>query len=110
MAAAPAACGSLGRLIEVEGGVTLSKRNSLRGCQNLRKIAVTTKEKVPPPRSVIGYSTRPGTWAWMVAKVNWNSANEPPPTASAGQTSQVLRQEHMHLTIHKGMISERNGS
>ena len=38
------------------------------------------------------------------------SANEPPQTASAGQTASVCRQEHMHFTIHSGMMHDNNGN
>ncbi len=57
-ACASAACGSFGS--SAAGGVAgwvpsiLSKCHSLRGFQNLRKIAVTTSEKMPPPMSVMG--------------------------------------------------------
>ncbi len=73
-------------------------------------MAVTTSEKMPPPISVIGQSTTSGKYRWMVAKVNWNAANDPPDTTSAGQTSKVLRQLHMQRTIQSGTMNDRIGS
>ena len=46
----------------------------------------------------------------MVAKKYWKTANEPPATSSAGQTSSVCLQVHMHLTMYSGTISDRNGN
>ena len=46
----------------------------------------------------------------MVAKMNWKTANEPPATSRAGQTSQVCFQEHMHLTMYSGTKNDRSGN
>jgi hypothetical protein len=46
----------------------------------------------------------------MVANVNWNRANEPPETSSAGQTSHVCFHVHMHLTMYSGMMNDKSGS
>ena len=48
--------------------------------------------------------------AWIVAKVYWKPANEPPATSRAGQTSQVCLHEHMHLTMYSGIKSDKSGS
>src|SRR5438309_1523750 len=91
---------SAGSVAETAGSVVsgLSKCHSVFGFQNRKKIDVMINEKIPPPMSVIGYSRSPDQ-TWAVANAYWNAANDPPPTSSAGHTSNVLRQLHMILTM-----------
>ncbi len=78
---------------------------------NFRNSARQTSEKMLPPMSVIGQTGgSPRPQACIVAKVYWNSANDPPPTSSAGQTANVCRHVHMTLTMYSGIRHDRNGS
>ena len=94
------ACGSCGTLAGVGvAGTSSGNRHSSRGFHtNLRNSASVTSEKMPPPMSV---SCQMGgsPYACAVAKKNWNAANDPPPTTSAGQTASVCRHVHMHFTM-----------
>ena len=63
---------------------------------NLRNRASEIIEKIDPPTSVSGQSATP-VQLCIVAKKYWNAANEPPPTSSAGQTSNVCR--HVQITF-----------
>ena len=45
-----------------------------------------------------------------MAKKYWKTANDPPETSRAGQTSNVCFQVHMQLTMYSGTMSDRNGN
>ena len=66
---------------------------------NLRNSDSATSEKIDAPMSVSGQTFSPGTQVCIVAKAYWHTANDPPPTTSAGQTANVSRQGHMTLTM-----------